>query len=114
MDEIKELLNGGPLAQIGALVTFFTGAILAYRKFFRQDQVQGASTEAQLDIIAQLRMSLKDERDRADMERKRADDAFQARNDALAAVARLEAQVSVLQAKVDALTEALKRNGNTT
>ena len=108
MDEIKELLNGGPFAVLGGIATMVAGGLMVFRKYFRQDQVQGAATDAQIDIIAQLRMSLKDERDRADMERKRADDAFQARNDALAAVARLEAQVSVLQSKVDALTEALK------
>lgn len=116
MDDWQEILKGGPLAAVGALATMVGGAILAFRKYYRNDQVQGAATDANVYIIDKLQALLKEANERADIERARADSAYQARNEAIASVAELKAQVSLLQGKVDALTaslaEALRRNGN--
>ncbi|KAA0179504.1 hypothetical protein FX016_18310 [Cupriavidus gilardii] len=88
------------------------GAIWLVRKVWRTDRVEGAQSQAEIDIIARLSEQLDKANARADIAEQRADLAYKERNDALRIIGSLEAKVSALETEIRMIREQF--NGKAT
>lgn len=96
--------NGGAL---GFLVAAVSGAVWFIRKAWRNDKVDGAETQAQIDIIARLSEQVDKANARADLAEQRADTAYKERNDAYREIGELKGTIAALTAEVRLLKERL-------
>ena len=98
---------GGPSGALGAIVAAIGGAIWLVRKVWRSDPVEGAQSQAEIDIIARLSEQLDKANARADLAEQRADTAYKERNELLREIGELKGTIAALTAEVRLLKERL-------
>ncbi len=98
---------GGTGGALGFIVAAIGGAIWFIRSAWRKDRVEGAQSQAEIDIIARLSEQLDKANARADLADKRADVAYKERNDAFQMIGELKAKISGLETQVQMLREKL-------
>lgn len=104
---MDQFLNvpGGIGGAIGFIAAAVTGAIWFFRVAWRRDRVEGAQSQAEIDIIARLSEQLDKANARAALAEQRADLAYKERNDAYKAIGQLEAKVASLEMQVRMMRE---------
>lgn len=107
MDLNNMEVPGGTGGALGFIVAAVSGAIWFIRKAWRSDKVEGAQSQAEIDIIARLSEQLDKANARADLAEQRADRAYGERNEALTAIGELKATIARLTAEVQMLKERL-------
>ncbi|MCA3236199.1 hypothetical protein [Cutibacterium sp.] len=105
MDLSVMTVPGGTGGALGFVVAAIVGAIWFVRGVWRRDRVQGAQTQAEIDIIARLSEQLDKANERVALAEQRADLAYKERNDALQAIGKLEAKISALEMQVQMMRE---------
>jgi hypothetical protein len=106
--DLNELnVPGGTGGALGFIVAAVSGAIWFIRKAWRNDKVDGAETQAQIDIIAKLSEQVDKANARADLAEQRADTAYKERNDAYREIGELKGTIAALTAEVRLLKERL-------
>lgn len=107
--DLNELggVPGGPSGALGAIVAAIGGAIWLVRKVWRSDRVEGAQSQAEIDIIARLSEQLDKANARADLAEQRADSAYKERNELLREIGELKGTIAALTAEVRLLKERL-------
>lgn len=106
--DLNELnVPGGTGGALGFIVAAVSGAIWFIRKAWRNDKVDGAETQAQIDIIARLSEQVDKANARADLAEQRADTAYKERNDAYREIGELKGTIAALTAEVRLLKERL-------
>jgi hypothetical protein len=106
--DLNELnVPGGTGGAIGFIAAAVSGAVWFIRKAWRTDKVDGAETQAQIDIIARLSEQLDKANARADLAEQRADTAYKERNEAYREIGELKGTIAALTAEVRLLKERL-------
>lgn len=103
---------GGTGGLLGYIAAAIAGAILLIRKVWRNDRVEGAQSNAEIDIIQRLQDMVDKANARADLAEKRADDAYRERNEALREIGDLKRTIAELTAEVRYLKEKLDGKGS--
>ncbi len=96
---------GGPGGLIGFIAAAVSGAIWFFRSAWRRDRVQGAQSQAEIDIIARLSEQLDKANARAALAEQRADLAYKERNEAYQSIGKLEAKIASLEMQVKMMRE---------
>lgn len=107
MDLTMMNVPGGTGGALGFIVAAIGGAIWFIRSAWRKDRVEGAQSQAEIDIIARLSEQLDKANAREALANKRADLAYKERNEAFAVIGELKAKIGGLEAQVQALREKL-------
>lgn len=110
MDEFG-IVPGGTSGAVGAIVAAIGGAVWLVRKVWRNDRVEGAQSQAEIDIIARLSEQLDKANARADLAEQRADVAYRERNELLREIGDLKRTIAELTAEVRFLKERLDGKG---
>lgn len=106
--ELNEFnVPGGTTGAIGYILAAITGAWWFVRKAWRNDRVDGAESQAQIDIIARLSEQVDKANARADLAEQRADAAYRERNEAYREIGELKGTISALTAEIRLLKERL-------
>jgi len=106
--DLNELnVPGGTGGALGFIVAAVSGAIWFIRMAWRNDKVDGAETQAQIDIIARLSEQVDKANARADLAEQRADTAYKERNEAYREIGELKGTIAALTAEVRLLKERL-------
>ncbi|WP_427310504.1 hypothetical protein [Cupriavidus sp. H39] len=93
MMDLNELnVPGGTGGALGFILAAVCGAVWFIRKAWRTDKVDGAETQAPVDIIARLSEQLDKAKARADLAEQRADTAYKDRNDAYREIGELKSR----------------------
>ncbi|PZX32070.1 hypothetical protein C7416_102230 [Cupriavidus phytorum] len=104
--DLNELnVPGGTGGALGFILAAVSGAVWFIRKAWRTDKVEGAQTQAEIDIIARLSEQLDKANARADLAEQRADLAYRERNEAYRAIGTLEAKISALEMQIQMMRE---------
>lgn len=98
---------GGTGGALGFIAAAVSGAIWFIRRAWRNDKVEGAQTQAEIDIIARLSEQLDKANARAALAEQRADLAYKERNDAYQAIGKLEAKIAALEMQVQMMRERI-------
>ncbi|CAG9172353.1 hypothetical protein CURE108131_23250 [Cupriavidus respiraculi] len=112
LDELGSSVPGGTGGAIGLIVSAIGGAIWFVRKVWRNDRVEGAQSQAEIDIIARLEGQLDKANARADLAEQRADMAYKERNDLLREIGDLKRTVAELTTEIRFLKERLDVKGS--
>jgi hypothetical protein len=107
LDELGSSVPGGTGGAIGLIVSAMGGAIWFVRKVWRNDRVEGAQSQAEIDIIARLSEQVDKANTRADTAEQRADAAYKERNELLREIGDLKRTIAELTAEVRYLKERL-------
>ncbi|CAJ0740793.1 hypothetical protein [Ralstonia mannitolilytica] len=107
MDLNEFNVPGGTGGAIGFITAAVGGAVWFIRRAWRNDKVDGAETQAQIDIIARLSEQLDKANARADLAEQRADTAYKERNEAYREIGELKGTIAALTAEVRLLKERL-------
>ncbi|GLC97851.1 hypothetical protein Tamer19_72600 [Cupriavidus sp. TA19] len=105
MDLTVMNVPGGTGGALGFIVAAIGGAIWFIRSAWRKDRVEGAQSQAEIDIIARLSEQLDKANARAALAEQRADLAYKERNEAYQAIGKLEAEISALKMQVQMMRE---------
>lgn len=106
--DLNELgVPGGVAGAVGAVLAGVSGAAWWLRQAWRKDKVEGAQSQAEIDIIARLSEQLDKANARADMAEQRADTAYKERNELLREIGDLKRTIAELTAEVRFLKERL-------
>lgn len=103
---------GGVSGAVGAIVAAISGAVWLIRKVWRNDRVEGAQSQAEIDIIARLGEQLDKANARADLAEQRADAAYKERNELLREIGDLKRTIAELTTEVRFLKEKLDGKGS--
>ncbi|WP_367394512.1 hypothetical protein [Cupriavidus sp. Agwp_2] len=98
---------GGTGGALGFIVAAIGGAIWFIRSAWRKDRVEGAQSQAEIDIIARLEVQLEKANARADVAEQRADLAYKERNEAYREIGELKGTIAALTTEVRLLKERL-------
>lgn len=90
-----------------AVVADASGAVWFIRRAWRNDKVDGAETQSQIDIIARLSEQFDKANARADLAEQRTDTAYKERNEAYREIGELKGTIAALTAEVRLLKESL-------
>ncbi|QEZ47170.1 chemotaxis protein [Cupriavidus oxalaticus] len=105
MNDLK--VPGGIAGAIGYITAAIGGAVWFVRLAWRKDRVDGAQTQAEIDIIARLSDQLDKANARAALAEQRADLAYKERNEAYREIGELKGTIAALTAEVRLLKERL-------
>ncbi|MBY4945400.1 hypothetical protein K6V92_02020 [Cupriavidus respiraculi] len=100
-------MPGGASGAVGAIMAAIGGAAWLIRQVWRNDRVEVAQSQAEIDIIQRLQDLLDKANTRAELAEQRADQAYTERNNALREIGDLKRTIAELTAEVRYLKQRM-------